>query len=126
VRQAWPDAVEAAVALGELDLADDLIGRIAVRPPGRFPPLLRAELPRARGLLATARGEHDRVERELSAAIEGLLALDYPYWIARARTDLAAWLIHRNRTAEASACSMTASRLLRPSTRLLRSPAPVH
>jgi class 3 adenylate cyclase/tetratricopeptide (TPR) repeat protein len=103
VRQAWPDAVEAAVALGELDLADDLIGRIAVRPPGRVPPLLRAELPRARGLLAAARGEHDRVEPELSAAIEAFVALDYPYWIARARTDLAAWLIQRNRAAEASA-----------------------
>jgi len=102
VRQAWPEAVHTAIALGELDLATDLVARIASRPVGRVPPLLRAELPRAQGVLAAARGEHANVERDLTLAVDALVALDYPYWTAQARLDLASWLIGQGRAGEAS------------------------
>ena len=102
VRQAWPDAVEAALALGETDLVADLVERLASSPVGRVPRLLRAELRRARGLLAAARGDHQLVETELAAAIDALTALDYPFWTARAQTDLASWLIDRGRSDDAA------------------------
>jgi hypothetical protein len=102
VRQAWPDAVHAAIAAGEHELATELVTRMAARPVGRVPPLLRAELPRAQGVLAAARGEHADVERSLTAAIDALETLGYPYRAARARTDFAAWLIDQGRMTDAS------------------------
>jgi hypothetical protein len=66
------------------------------------PPLLQAELPRARAMLAAARGEHAQVEHDLTAALDALQALEYPYWIARTRSDLASWLIDQGRAGEAS------------------------
>jgi hypothetical protein len=33
--------------------------------------------------------------------MERFEALGYPYWLARVRTDLAAWLVDRDRAAEA-------------------------
>lgn len=101
-RLAWPDAVGAALALGRLDDAHELIALLADRPRGLLPPLLRAELSRAQALFAAARGEQDGVEENLRAAIDGLAALGYPYWLARAQSDLAAWLIEHGRSEEAA------------------------
>ena len=102
-RLAWPDAVGAALALGRLDDARQLVLLLADRPRGLVPPLLRAELSRAQARLAAARGEQDGVEVSFRAAIDGLAALGYPYWLARAQSDLAAWLIERGRSEEAAA-----------------------
>jgi class 3 adenylate cyclase/tetratricopeptide (TPR) repeat protein len=102
IRQAWPEAVHTAIAIGELDIAADLVERMAARPVGRVPPLLRAELPRAQGMLAAARGDHADVEHDLTTALDALVALDYPYWAAQARMDLASWLIGQDRKADAS------------------------
>jgi hypothetical protein len=101
-RIAWPEAVEAALALGRLDEVQELIDLLAEPPRGLVPPLLRAELSRAQALLATARGEQNGVEASFRAAIDGLEQLGYPYWLARARTDLAAWLIEGGRGGEAT------------------------
>ncbi len=100
-RLAWPEAVGTALALGRLDEAEELVGLLADLPRGFVPPLLRAELARAQALLASARGESDGVENGLRAATDGLAALDYPYWLARAQVDLAAWLIENGRRDEA-------------------------
>jgi tetratricopeptide (TPR) repeat protein len=101
VRLTWPVAVDAAFALGRLDEAAELIALIADRPPGHVPPYMRAQVARARGLLAVAQGRHDAVESDLVTAVDALRALGYPYWLARAQTDLAAWLIDRDRDTEA-------------------------
>jgi class 3 adenylate cyclase/tetratricopeptide (TPR) repeat protein len=101
-RVAWPDAVGAALALDRLDEAQELVDLLADLPRGLVPPLLRAELSRAQALLACARDVRDGVEVDLRAAIDGLAALDYPYWRARAETDLAAWLIDNGRSDEAA------------------------
>ena len=62
---------------------------------------MRAQLARSRGLLAAARSDHDAVEADLLAAVEGFRSLGHVYWLARAQTDLAAWLIERGRGDEA-------------------------
>ena len=102
VRHSWPEAVGAALASGQIELAAELVERMAARPPGHVPPLLKAELLRAQGLLAAARGDDEAVEPALAASIEALDALGYPFWSARARTDLAAWLVDHGRGAEAA------------------------
>ena len=67
-----------------------------------MPPLLRAELARARALVAWVRDEPDAVEPGLRSAIDELAALGYPFWLARAQIDLAAWLTERGRSSEAA------------------------
>jgi class 3 adenylate cyclase/tetratricopeptide (TPR) repeat protein len=101
IRQAWPDAIDAALAAGRLDDAAELVSILDTTPVGHVSPLLRALLPWGRGRLAAARGEHDGVEADLTAAVEAFRELGYPHWLARAQTALAGWLIERNRLDEA-------------------------
>jgi len=88
-RQAWPDALDAAVALRRADDIAALVELLAERPAGHVPPFLRAQLHRGRGLLAAAGGDDATARTELAAAVEGFAALGYPYWLARARAELA-------------------------------------
>jgi class 3 adenylate cyclase/tetratricopeptide (TPR) repeat protein len=101
VRMAYADTVQAAARAGRVDVLGELITLLAEAPPGRIPPYLRAELARARGLLAAAEDRHDDAERELMRAVDELCTLGYPYHLALAQTDLARWLIERGREAEA-------------------------
>ncbi len=112
VRNAWPDTLDAALALGRVDAAGELLALMSDQPPGHLPPYLRAQLLRGQALVAAADGRHDDVEAWLSAAIESLRSLGYSYWLARAQTDLAAWLIDRGRSAEAAAVLSEASATL--------------
>jgi hypothetical protein len=114
LRFLWPDTVAAALAAGCLDIASDLVELLAREPRGRVSPYLRAELHRARGLLHAARGEHEHVEAELSAAVDDLKALGYPYPLARVQIDLAAWLIEQGRSAEGAPLLSEATIALTP------------
>ncbi len=97
VRNAWPDTLDAAIELGHLDAARELLALLADQPPGHIPPYLRAQLARGRALTNAAEGQHDTVEADLNAVIDGFRSLGYPYWLARAQTDLAACLIEQHR-----------------------------
>jgi tetratricopeptide (TPR) repeat protein len=101
MRHLWPCTFEAALGAGRLDVASELVELLDAQPRGWVAPYLRAELHRAKGLLAAARGEQDGVEDELVAAIDALRELAYPYPLARAELDLAGWLIGRARGADA-------------------------
>ncbi len=102
VRLAWPIAVRAALDLGRLEDARSVLSQLDEAPSGRIPPFLRAELSRGRALLAAAEGNHDSVEAELRTVIESLSVLGYPYHLALAHMDLAAWLIDQGRASEAA------------------------
>ena len=101
VRQAWPEALGAALDLGRLDRAQALIELLAERPPGHIPPYLNAQLARGRGLLAAAEARDDGAEEALRDAVARFDALQYSYWLAVARTDLAGWLLDHRREGEA-------------------------
>jgi hypothetical protein len=66
------------------------------------PPYLRAQLTRAKALLAAARGEHEAVEENLVAAEDALRELGYPYWTARVQLDRAEWFAGRKRLDESA------------------------
>jgi len=97
VRLAFPIAVEAAIDLGDLDEADRLTSALMVRPPGEVPPFLRAQVARAKALVASARGDDETVEENLVTAESMLRDLGYPYWTARAQLDRAEWLARQGR-----------------------------
>ena len=100
-RHAWPAVLGAAIDLGRLDDARQVLGVLADRPRGHVPPFLRAQLARGQALLAAAEGRHETVEAGLNAAIDGFAGLGYPHWLAITQTDLAAWLIDQDRRGEA-------------------------
>jgi len=103
VRMAWPAALTAALQLGRLDAAHDLIALLDQQPAGHIPPYLNAQLARGRGLVNAAEERHDNVEEELARALTGFGELGYPYWLAVAQTDLAEWLIGQDHGSEATA-----------------------
>lgn len=74
VRLGWPATLEAALRLGRLDEARELIVLLADRP-GHVPPYLPAPLARGRALLAIAEDRHDEVEAGLTEAIERCASL---------------------------------------------------
>jgi class 3 adenylate cyclase/tetratricopeptide (TPR) repeat protein len=96
-RIAFPDALDAALAIGDLEQTERLVEMFASRPPGEIPPFLRAQICRARALLAAARGEDDTAENGLLAAEAAFRDMGHPYWIARAHLDLAEWLGRQGR-----------------------------
>jgi class 3 adenylate cyclase/predicted ATPase len=100
-RHGWPLALEAALAGGRLVEAAQLLTLVRDQPPGHVPPYLRAQLARYTGLIHAARDHHDTVEADLRRAIAILADLDYAYWLARAKADLADWLIAQGRRHEA-------------------------
>jgi class 3 adenylate cyclase/tetratricopeptide (TPR) repeat protein len=102
VRNAWPETLEAALSLGRLDAAEDLLAILDEEPRGRVPPYLHAQLARGRALTAAAAERHHTVEADFGTATRGLSSLGYPYWLARAQTDLGAWLIDQHRADEAA------------------------
>ncbi len=102
LRVGWSDAIDAGIQAGKLDEVEELCELVEERPPGHVGPYLRAQAPRARALLAAARGEQAGVEEGLLGAIDAFRALGYPYWLARTQTDLAAWLIDNGRGADAA------------------------
>jgi class 3 adenylate cyclase/tetratricopeptide (TPR) repeat protein len=101
IREVWPETLDAALTLGRLEQAHALVDFITDQPPGHVPPFLRAHRTRGQGLLAAAEGRSDTVEASLRAAVDSFAALGYRYWLARAETDLAVWLIDRDRRVEA-------------------------
>ncbi|HEY7629144.1 MAG TPA: adenylate/guanylate cyclase domain-containing protein [Thermoleophilaceae bacterium] len=102
LRMGWAESIDAGIQAGKLDETAALVETIEAQPPGHVGPYLSAQLARARGLLAAARGEREEVEQPLTEAIERFRALAYPYWLARTQSDLAAWLIDTGRTSEAA------------------------
>jgi class 3 adenylate cyclase/tetratricopeptide (TPR) repeat protein len=112
VRIAWPEALGAALALGRVEAARDLVALLAERPRGLVAPLLRAELERARALLAALDGDDLLSERSLATALDDFAQLGYPFWHARATDDLAEELLEHGRGDEAAA-------LLRPAAEAL-------
>ena len=96
-RIGFPCELEAAIELGQMDRAAELIALLGDLPPGHVPPFLRAHLARGRGLLALAADDRAAAHDHLVTAVQMMSALGYPYWLARARTDLGALLIDDGR-----------------------------
>ncbi len=102
VRQAFPDALDAALAIPDLDRAERLVELLAARPLGVVPPYLGAQVTRYRALIAAAKGNDEDVEEGLEASETTFRELGYPYWGARARLDRAEWLARQERLDESA------------------------
>ena len=101
VKLAFPQAVDAALALGEMDLAEQLLARIEGLPPGRLAPSLRAHGARFRARLAAQDGETLRADEGFATAASTFREYGMPFWLAIALTEHAEWLISVGRPEEA-------------------------
>jgi tetratricopeptide (TPR) repeat protein len=103
VRFAWPDMLEAALALEREDEAEELLALLAGQPHEQLPPFLRAQLSRGRGLTAVVRSDWTLADSELSRAAESFDELGFTFWLARARVERAGTLLRLDRAAQAGA-----------------------
>ncbi len=98
----WPPLVEAALASDDVGLAEVMLHPVESAAAGVVSLGVRAQWRRLRGLLGALRGdEAAQVESDLRAGVDlqgefGAIGLQ-----ARAREDLARWLVSQDRAAEA-------------------------
>ena len=86
IRLAFPNAVDAAMAIRDFDQAERLVELLGSRPQGEIAPFLRAQLRRASALLEAARGDDEGVEEGLFAAAEEFHLRGYPFWTSPSPT----------------------------------------
>jgi hypothetical protein len=70
-------------------------------PPGRLPPLLRAQALRFRARLAAADGERVQAETSFKAAASAFREFGMPFWLAVVLTEHAEWLAADDHAGEA-------------------------
>jgi DNA-binding CsgD family transcriptional regulator len=95
------DAIEAAVAAGELALGTELLDRFSASAASSGNRWGQAAVLRCRGLLQAAAGERDRAADTLAAAVERHQALGQPFELGRTR--LVEGALHRRCKRKAAA-----------------------
>jgi predicted ATPase len=100
VKVAFPEGLEAALALGERERAEELLEQIETLPPGRFPPSLRAHAARFRARLAAPSGDSGRAEAGFAAAAATFREFGMPFWLAVTLLEHGEWLTGHGRSAE--------------------------
>jgi hypothetical protein len=101
VKIAFPQALEAALALGERGRAEQLLASVEALPPGRLAPSLRAHAARFRARVAADDGEVRKAERGFATAAAIFREHGMPFWLAVTITEQGEWLIAEDRVAEA-------------------------
>jgi class 3 adenylate cyclase/tetratricopeptide (TPR) repeat protein len=98
----WPPLVLAAIAAGDIDLADRLMQPVATAQEGAVPPAVRAQFLRLRGLIGAARDEDpETVEADLRAGVDALIDYGAVVHAGRAYEELGRWLAARGRPDDA-------------------------
>ncbi|HET7901794.1 MAG TPA: adenylate/guanylate cyclase domain-containing protein [Candidatus Nanopelagicales bacterium] len=99
----WPWLVQAALAAGDVTLAERLLQPVDESLPGRVSAGVAAMSHRLRALVGAARGDApDDVERSFRAGIAALEEFGAPGYRARTQHELAEWLLHQGRTDDAA------------------------
>jgi hypothetical protein len=96
----WPIAIRAAWILGDADASQEMLAKLDGLPPGRVPPLLRAERDIASARLLSAQ-QPEQAADLFAAGLRGLRAFGSPYHLALGLLDQAEYLVARGMTAEA-------------------------
>ncbi len=97
VKNAVTRAVEAALDLGNLDKAKELLGIAQAALPGQVTPWLRAQVARLSARVRAADGDHGAVEAGFEAAEAGFRELAASFDLAVTLIEHAEWLTERGR-----------------------------
>jgi len=88
-KQAWVEACESALALGDEAQVEELLAEVDRLPTSERTPRILAQEARFRGRLFGLRGDRDGAAPLLARAADGFRALQMPYWSAVALVEWA-------------------------------------
>jgi hypothetical protein len=97
VKQGFVLAVEAALADGDLDAADEVLGMLDSVPPAQVTPYYQAHRDRLRAAVAAARGDAGAADAGFRASIGMFRELGMRPAHAMAQTEYAEWLVGQGR-----------------------------
>ena len=95
------EAIEAALSIGDLRKAEELIGESEARRPEELMPSVRGHTARLRARIDATREEHEAVEAGFEIAAREFRGIPMPFWVAVTLLEHAEWLIGRGATGEA-------------------------
>jgi class 3 adenylate cyclase/predicted ATPase len=98
---AWVEQFDAAFALEDLELVDDLLHEFAALQPVQVSRFLEAHAARASARLAAARGEQSEVEQPFKTAQGIFREYGIPFWLAVTQLEHAEWLTAQGRRGDA-------------------------
>jgi hypothetical protein len=100
-KQAFVTAVEAALALDEIDKAEELLAVVEALPGGSSSQFLQAQTSRFRARLAARRGETEEAERRFKRATGLFRELALVFYLGIGLLEYGEWLVGQNRSADA-------------------------
>ena len=101
IKYALAEAIEAAIALGDLDAADELLAIPEALKPGHLTPLIEANTARLRARVDAGRGRHDEVDGRFRLASARYREFGMVFYDAVAQLEHAEWLAGQGRGDEA-------------------------
>jgi tetratricopeptide (TPR) repeat protein len=101
LKLAFQEAVEAALAAEDLDVADRLLSATEALDPGQLTPFLQATAARLRARLEAARGSHEDVEGRFRSAAAAYREFGFVFHHAVCALEHAEWLLGQGRADEA-------------------------
>jgi len=101
IKMGFVEACEAALALPDLDKAEELLGIAESLEPGDRRPFLQANSLRLRARLDAARGRRDGIDERLRNAASMFREFDFVFHLAVTQLEHGEWLAAEGRDAEA-------------------------
>ena len=101
VKESFVVAVEAALALGDVNRAEELLVLVDTLPPGRSPQFLQAHSSRFRARLAARRADPEEADRLFKRAGGLFREIAFPFYLAVTLLEHGEWLFAQDRGEEA-------------------------
>jgi class 3 adenylate cyclase/tetratricopeptide (TPR) repeat protein len=101
VKDAFIEGVEAALALGQLDDAEEMLRIIEKMPPGRLPQYVEAHARRFRSRIAILQNDTPNVEQGFKNATGMFREMAVPFWMAVTMLEHGEWLVDQERAPDA-------------------------
>jgi tetratricopeptide (TPR) repeat protein len=101
IKTALVEAIEAALALPDLDKAEELLAIPASLDPGVLTPFLHANSVRLRARFDAARSDHAQVDERFRSAAAICREFGLTFYLAVTQLEHAGWLITQSRSDEA-------------------------
>jgi class 3 adenylate cyclase/tetratricopeptide (TPR) repeat protein len=100
VKEACVVAVDAALALDDVEKAEELLDAVDALPPGNTPRFLQAHSLRFRARMAARRNDPEQAERNFAGAVTLFRELGLIFYLAVTRLEQGEWLSTQNRSDE--------------------------
>ena len=101
---AWdglPLGVEAALSLGDVGRAEEILAELEALYPGELTPSMRGQRERLRAKVDIAKDQREGVERHFQNAANEFRAIPMPFWLGVTLLEHAEWLVGQGREEEA-------------------------